>query len=129
MDARLGTGEQSWKILGKLRGTKLWESVEWRQRGSGNQNQNPINEAPSGEWYAWVGYGPGTLKSDFSRSPHRTMACRRLRRCSTGRGRAPAQDSSRLCKSSWLAAGELRVSHLCLPVARFRMGERLMVTV
>lgn len=111
MDARLGTGEQSLKFLGKLRGTKLWEPVEWRQREPGNQNQNPINEGPSGEWDAWVGCGPGTLKTDFSWSPHRTMACRRLRRCSAGQGRVPAHDSSRLWKSWWLAAGKLRVSH------------------
>lgn len=46
-----------------------------------------------------VGYGPGTLKTDFSWIPHRTMACRRLRRYSAGQCWVPVHDSSRLWKS------------------------------
>lgn len=57
-----------------------------------------------------AGWGePQTLKTDFCWSPHRTRACRRLRRFSAGRGWVPAHGSSRLWKSWWLGAGELRV--------------------
>lgn len=101
----LGNGYARLEVSRQTEGNKMagaWRGVGTVMDGNGGRRAREADP-----WYGWVGYGPGTLKTDFCWNPHRTRACGRLRRCSAGRGGVPARDSSRLWKSWWLGAGEL----------------------